>query len=230
MEAPVTLPMLQPGLKLAGLLTGQTATVVTVAPVDDETVQLVVRDESGALSERYLSAGRAATLTVVSQYGGVPPFDGDALQFKLASEALRIKYAALYDPIAAVNSSDIDPLPHQIRAVYGELLPQVPLRYLLAEDPGAGKTIMAGLYLKELILRSDCERASIVAPGGLVEQWRDELATEFCLGFEVFSRAMVDDGQVDDLSLTRRRSVANPSVFNNTGARREWDMFNSPGG
>jgi superfamily II DNA or RNA helicase len=122
-----------------------------------------------------------------------PRFDGDANQFRLAAEALRLKYAALYDPMVAVNSSDLEPLPHQIRAVYSELLPQTPLRYLLADDPGAGKTIMAGLYLKESMLRSDCERAIIVAPGGLVEQWREELASKFDLRFEVFSRRLVDD-------------------------------------
>ncbi len=81
-------------------------------------------------------------------------FDADPDEFRLAAEALRIRYAALYDPMSAVYSSDINPLPHQIRAVYGDMLPKVPLRFLLADDPGAGKTIMAGLYVKEMLLRS----------------------------------------------------------------------------
>ena len=68
--------------------------------------------------------------------------------------------------------SDIRPLPHQIKAVYEELLPQTPLRLLLADDPGAGKTIMAGLYAKELMLRGDLQRMLIIAPGGLAEQCR----------------------------------------------------------
>lgn len=122
-----------------------------------------------------------------------PDFNADPDEFRLAAEALRIKYAATYDPMAAVSSSDVEPLPHQIRAVYEELIPRIPLRFLLADDPGAGKTIMAGLYLKELILRSDCDRAIIVAPGALVEQWREELAQKFDLRFEVFSRQMIDD-------------------------------------
>ncbi|HRP99958.1 MAG TPA: SNF2-related protein, partial [Terrimesophilobacter sp.] len=79
------------------------------------------------------------------------------------------------------------PLPHQIRAVYGELLPRTPLRFLLAEDPGAGKTIMAGLYIKELILRDDVRTCLVVAPGGLVEQWQDELALKFGLEFEILA-------------------------------------------
>ena len=87
----------------------------------------------------------------------------------------------------AVTTSDIQPLPHQLRAVYGELLPRTPLRFLLADDPGAGKTIMAGLYIKELILREDVKRCLIVAPGGLVDQWQDELYLKFGLAFEILT-------------------------------------------
>ena len=75
--------------------------------------------------------------------------------------------AGRFDPMLAVHTSDLEPLPHQIQAVYGELLQRTPLRFLLADDPGAGKTIMAGLYIKELMLRGDLERCLIVAPGGL---------------------------------------------------------------
>lgn len=71
----------------------------------------------------------------------------------------------------AVHLSMVEPLPHQISAVYGEMLPRQPLRFLLADDPGAGKTIMTGLFIKELMLRSDLVRCLIVAPGNLVEQW-----------------------------------------------------------
>ena len=87
----------------------------------------------------------------------------------------------------AVTTSDIRPLPHQLRAVYGELLPRTPLRFLLADDPGAGKTIMAGLYIKELILREDVKRCLVVAPGGLVDQWQDELYLKFGLAFEILT-------------------------------------------
>src|SRR5690606_28779992 len=112
--------------------------------------------------------------------------------FKLVAEAQRIQLAGLYDPMLAVATSDVQPLPHQIRAVYGELLPRTPLRFLLADDPGAGKTIMAGLYIKELILRDDVRRCLIVAPGGLVEQWQDELAFKFGLSFELRTNQMID--------------------------------------
>ena len=93
--------------------------------------------------------------------------------------------------MVAVTTSDLDPLPHQIDAVYGHLLPKVPLRFLLADDPGAGKTIMAGLYIKELLLRGDLARCLIVAPGGLVEQWQDELHDKFGLRFAILTRDLI---------------------------------------
>ncbi|MDR2380447.1 MAG: DUF3883 domain-containing protein [Bifidobacteriaceae bacterium] len=189
----VSLTTLKPGLRVCGLIPGRVATLVSVEPLDEGVAQVAFRDEAGKLAEQYVSEERAAGLTVVSEADAAPRFDGAVNDFRLAAEALRIKYAALYDPMVAVNSSDVEPLPHQIRAVYEDFLPRVPLRQLLADDPGAGRTIMVGLYIKELMLRSDCERALIVAPGGLVEQWREELASKFDLRFEVFSRYMVDD-------------------------------------
>lgn len=117
-------------------------------------------------------------------------FDADAEEFKLGTEALRIHLAHLFDPMMAIHASNVDPLPHQITAVYESMLPRQPLRFLLADDPGSGKTIMAGLYIRELDLRSDAARVLIVAPGGLVDQWQDELNQKFELRFEIFSRAL----------------------------------------
>lgn len=122
----------------------------------------------------------------------ISTFDASADEFKRAAEAQRIKLAGLNDPMMAVATSDVEPLPHQIRAVYGELLPRTPLRFLLADDPGAGKTIMAGLYIKELILRDDVKRCLIVAPGGLVDQWQDELSLKFGLDFEILTAQMIE--------------------------------------
>ena len=119
-------------------------------------------------------------------------FDGDGETFRVASEAQRIRLAHLFDPYLAVHSSLIEPLPHQITAVYGEMLPRQPLRFLLADDPGAGKTIMAGLFIKELIIRGDLERCLIVAPGSLVEQWQDELKEKFDLTFDIVSREQIE--------------------------------------
>lgn len=99
----------------------------------------------------------------------------------------RIHLAHLFDPYLAVHTSAIEPLPHQISAVYEEMLPRLPLRYVLADDPGAGKTIMTGLLLKELIIRGDLKRCLIVSPGNLAEQWQDELFQKFHLRFEILT-------------------------------------------
>ena len=79
----------------------------------------------------------------------------------------------------AVHTSNIEPLPYQVTVVYESMLPRQPLRFVLADDPGAGKTIMDGLYIRELVMRADAQRIVIVAPGSLVEQWRDELWEKF---------------------------------------------------
>jgi len=99
----------------------------------------------------------------------------------------RIRLAHLFDPVLAIHTSDVRPLPHQITAVYQSMLPRQPLRFLLADDPGAGKTIMAGLLIKELIARGDVARCLVVCPGSLAEQWQDELFRRFGLPFEILT-------------------------------------------
>lgn len=191
----LNLTSLRAGQRIRGLLPSQDVSLVAVESIDPDLSEVYFRDDNGGSYSRSITDSEVARLHIIQEIDAGPAFDADPDEFRLAAEALRIKYAGLYDPMVAVNSSDVDPLPHQIRAVYEELLPRVPLKFLLADDPGAGKTIMAGLYLKELILRSDCERAIIVAPGGLVEQWREELAQKFNLNFEIFSRQMADESQ-----------------------------------
>ena len=114
-------------------------------------------------------------------------FDADGSLFRLVSEAQRIRLAHLFDALLAVHTSLVEPLPHQITAVYEAMLPRQPLRFLLADDPGSGKTIMAGLLMKELIARGDLERCLVVCPGGLAEQWQDELHRRFQLPFTVYT-------------------------------------------
>lgn len=119
-------------------------------------------------------------------------FGGDPSKFRLALEAWRTRLAYEYDPHLAVSVSQIDPLPHQLEAVYQYLLPRARVRFLLADDPGAGKTIMAGLLLKELKLRGLCERALIVTPANLTDQWRREMKDKFGEVFEVVRRGSVE--------------------------------------
>ncbi|GAA4227927.1 helicase-related protein [Actinomadura meridiana] len=157
-------------------------------------------------------------------------FDGAGALFKLIAEALRIRMAALFDPMLAVTSSDLEPLPHQIQAVYGELLDRVPLRFVLGDDPGAGKTIMAGLYVKELMLRGDLERCLIVAPGGLVEQWQDELTHKFGLRFEALTRQLIDAQAGDSvfdrypLLIARMDQLSRSDELQEQLRRSDWDL------
>ncbi|MDQ3729048.1 MAG: DUF3883 domain-containing protein [Actinomycetota bacterium] len=176
---------LQPGLRLAGVIPGQNVSVIGVQPHGADAVELTYKTAEGELGQRVLGRDAEEKLTVA--HVEARPLDAIAADFKLIAECQRIKLAGLSDPMLAVTTSDIQPLPHQLRAVYGELLPRTPLRFLLADDPGAGKTIMAGLYIKELILREDVKRCLVVAPGGLVEQWQDELYLKFGLAFEILT-------------------------------------------
>lgn len=116
-------------------------------------------------------------------------FKGNPDKFVLFAEAERIKSAYQFDPLFAINCSVVDPLPHQVEAVYKYLLPQPKIRFLLADDTGAGKTIMTGLLLKELMMRRIVERVLIVTPGGLTKQWQeDEMGIKFNIPFKLVNR------------------------------------------
>ncbi|MCX7801148.1 MAG: helicase-related protein [Fimbriimonadales bacterium] len=147
-------------------------------------MELTYKDPTGRVDNILLYRSDESRLEVV-EAGRPWSFDGDGALFRLVSEAHRIRLAHLFDPLLAVHTSVIDPLPHQITAVYEAMLPRQPLRFLLADDPGAGKTVMAGLLIKELMVRGDLQRCLIVCPGNLVEQWQDELYRRFQLPFEI---------------------------------------------
>lgn len=178
------------GVRVGGIVPGEPVAIIAATWHGTEAVELTFKKLDGTLVQQVLYRGDESALTPVA--GGGRPFDADGREFKLVAEAQRIKLAGLFDPMLAVATSDVQPLPHQIRAVYGELLPRMPLRFLLADDPGAGKTIMAGLYIKELLLRDDVRSCLIVAPGGLVEQWQDELYFKFGLRFDILTPQLVD--------------------------------------
>lgn len=181
---------LTPGVIVSGVIPGRRVTVLKVDFHGSDAVTVFYDADNGDMGRRVVY--RDAEDAIQPETATGRPFDASADEFKLAAEAQRIQLAGLFDPMLAVATSDVRPLPHQIRAVYGELLPRSPLRFLLADDPGAGKTIMAGLYIKELLLRDDVKRALIVAPGGLVDQWQDELHLKFGLRFEVLTNQLMD--------------------------------------
>jgi superfamily II DNA or RNA helicase len=174
------------GATVKGVLPDALVTVVDVRWHGSDVVELTYNEANG-LPGRVLLYRDAEPTLEIKAAGQYWSFDVDGGMFRLVSEARRIRLAYLFDPHLAVHTSLVDPLPHQITAVYGEMLTRQPLRFLLADDPGAGKTIMAGLLIKELLVRGDVERCLIVCPGVLAEQWQDELDTRFHLPFEIMT-------------------------------------------
>ncbi|MEX1138032.1 MAG: helicase-related protein [Bacteroidota bacterium] len=171
---------------LKGIIPDALVTVVSTKWFGTEAVELTFKDPGGRVDNRLLYRHDEPRLDIVEQ-GRPWGFDGDGALFRLVSEAHRIRLAHLFDPVLAVHTSIVEPLPHQITAVYESMLPRQPLRFLLADDPGAGKTIMAGLFIKELITRGDVQRCLVVCPGSLAEQWQDELYRRFHLPFEILT-------------------------------------------
>jgi len=174
------------GTVLRGVLPDQFVTVEKVKTIGPDVIELTYKDSNGSLGHELIYRDQENELTILEQ-GRPWCFDGDPQLFRLVSEANRIRLAYLFDPLLAVHTSDVEPLPHQITAVYQAMLPRQPLRFLLADDPGAGKTIMTGLLLKELLVRGDLQRCMIVCPGNLAEQWQDELFRRFRLPFEIMT-------------------------------------------
>lgn len=178
------------GVRVTGVVPGETVSVVAGQWHGVDALELTFKTLDGGLRQQVLFRVDEPKLGLSD--AGSRPLDADAQEYRLVAEAQRISLAGLFDPMLAVATSDVQPLPHQIRAVYGEMLDRAPLRFLLADDPGAGKTIMAGLYIKELLLRDDVKRCLVVAPGGLVDQWQDELFFKFGLRFDILTTHMLD--------------------------------------
>lgn len=179
------------GSSVIGIAGNQPVTVVAVKWYGNAVLEITFKDTKGQLASQLLYREDEERLNVVTN--NLPwSFDADANLLRLASEAYRIHLAHIFDPYLAVHTSAIEPLPHQISAVYQEMLPRLPLRYILADDPGAGKTIMTGLLIKELIVRGDLKRCMIVSPGNLAEQWQDELYHKFNLRFEILTNDRIE--------------------------------------
>ena len=189
---------LQQGTIIKGILPNQHVTVVAATWLGTAGIELTYKAADGKLDSELLYRTSESSLEIVPASLRWS-FDGDGENFRLVSEAYRIRLAHLFDQRLAVHTSQVDPLPHQITAVYQEMLPRQPLRYLLADDPGAGKTIMTGLYLKELLVRGDLKRCLIVCPGSLVEQWQAELNQRFHLHFEIFTREKFNTARTGNL-------------------------------
>ena len=219
------------GAQLRGVVPGQPVEVVSVEWIGDQAINLVYRVPDGGVAETTLYRDDQARIELDAR-GRAWSFDADGGLLRLVTEANRIKLAHYFDPYLAIHTSLVDPLPHQISAVYGEMLPRQPLRFLLADDPGAGKTIMAGLLIKELIARSDLERCLVVAPGSLVEQWQDELGEKFGLEFDILTRDMIENSRSGNPFSDRNRLIArldvlarNEELQDKLAQAAEWDLI-----
>jgi len=186
----VSLEALVPGVWAHGIV-ADPVEIIATRWFGSDCLVATYRDAGGQTGQAMIRRADEARLRL-DRAGRTRPMDADPDEWRLGAEAWRTRYAGLFDSMVAVSTSNLQPLPHQIKAVYEEMLPRVPLRFLLADDPGAGKTIMCGLYVKELMLRGDLARCLIVAPGSLVEQWEDELIEKFGLHFDILSRELIN--------------------------------------
>ena len=198
---------LQPSTTVKGVLPDSSVTVVSVAWFGSEALELTYKTATGKVANELFYRHDEPRLELVEE-GRPWSFDGNGALFRLVSEANRIRLAHLFDPVLAVHTSDVEPLPHQITAVYDAMLPRQPLRFLLADDPGAGKTIMAGLLIKELIARGDLQRCLVVCPGSLAEQWQDELYRRFNLPFDILTNDKLEAARTGNWFLETNLAIA----------------------
>ncbi len=181
---------IKPGNLIKGVIPNSLVEAISIKSHGSDVIQLTYREHNKPDSRpddiMLFKDNEEKLELVVSER--INEFNADPKHFRLASEAYRIHLAYVFDKRLAVSISLVEPLPHQLTAVYENMRPLQPLRFCLADDPGAGKTIMAGLYLKEMILREDVKRCLICAPGSLVEQWQDEMYEKFRLTFELMTK------------------------------------------
>lgn len=220
---------LKRGAAVKGILPDCLVTVVDVQWYGSAAIELTYKDPAGKPNVELLYRDREPTLEIVKS-GRPWSFDGDGSLFRLVSEAHRINLAHLFDPLLAIHTSMVDPLPHQITAVYGEMLPRQPLRFLLADDPGSGKTIMAGLLIKELLIRGDLHRCMIVCPGNLAEQWQDELYQRFQLPFEILTNDKLESARTGNwfaenpMAICRLDKLSRNEDVQAKLANTDWDL------
>ncbi len=198
---------LQPQTIIRGIVPDSVVTVVSITWHGSDALTVIYRDASGQVAEEILYRHDESRIELV-EAGRPWSFDGDGAAFRLVSEAHRIRLAHLFDPVLAVHTSLVEPLPHQITAVYEAMLQRQPLRFLLADDPGAGKTIMAGLLIKELIARGDLKRCLVVCPGSLAEQWQDELYHRFHLNFEILTNDKLEAARTGNWFIENHLAIA----------------------
>lgn len=171
---------LKPNVIIKGNLFPEQVHVIDVKPFGTA-IKLIGRGDSNHLYDLVIPEDKFAEIEYVEQGS----YNGDASKLRLAVEAIRLGLAYEYDPYFSLSIARVDPLPHQLEAVYDYFLKLPRIRFLLADDPGAGKTIMAGLLIKELKARGIIKRILIVTPANLTFQWQREMKDRFRETFEI---------------------------------------------
>lgn len=218
------------GALVRGIASDDAVTVVDVKWHGSDVIEVFFTDARGVTGSTLAYRDQEHEIEI-AQPGSRWSFTGDGALFRLVMEAMRIRLAYFFDPYLAVHTSQILPLPHQITAVYEEMLPRQPLRFLLADDPGAGKTIMTGLLIKELIARGDLQRCMIVSPGSLVEQWQDELWRKFGLRFEILTNDQLESAPTGnwfaehDLVICRLDKLSRNDEIQERIKACDWDLI-----
>ncbi len=219
---------LSPNALIRSALFPEPVQVIAVVPLGDAVKLYGKGLQTGHLYEPVLTPEQVAALEHAPE---TQPFDGDAARFRLAVEALRLGLAYEYDPYFALSIARIDPLPHQLEAVYDYFLKLPRIRFLLADDPGAGKTIMAGLLIKELKARGLIKRILIVAPANLTFQWQRELLDKFHERFDVVRGAVLratygsNPWQECNQAITSIAWVARIEDARDSLLRSHWDLI-----
>jgi len=226
----VRLEELTKGTVVRGFIPNSLVTIIDAQWYGNDTVKLTYEDASGNLGHEIVFRDKESTLDLVTE-GRPWSFTADGSLLRLVSEAHRIRLAHLFDPLLAVHTSLVEPLPHQITAVYGEMLTRQPLRYLLADDPGAGKTIMAGLLIRELLIRGDLHRCLVVCPGSLAVQWQDELYQKFHLRFDILTNDRLEAAHSGNafsempLTIARLDKLSRNDELQDKLAKTDWDLI-----
>ncbi len=220
--------MIKPNTILTGPIFPEPVQVITTIPVGDS-IKLIGKGlKTNKVYEPILDAEQISKLKLSPEK---EPFDGDPAKFRLGIEAIRLSLAYEYDPFFSLSIARVDPLPHQLEAVYDYFMVLPRIRFLLADDPGAGKTIMAGLLLKELKIRGLIKRTLIVAPANLCFQWQREMRDKFRERFEIMRGDVLranygtNPWQEKNQVITSISWVSRVEDANESLLRSNWDLI-----
>ena len=220
--------IVKPGVIVTGPFIPEPIEVLAVVPFGTSLKVIGRGIKTGLTHDPVLNQEQLSKLDISAEN---EPFDGNAALFRIGIEAHRLGLAYEYDPFFSLSIARVDPLPHQLEAVYDYFLKLPRIRFLLADDPGAGKTIMAGLLIKELKARGLVKRVLIVAPANLTFQWQRELRDKFRESFDIINSMVLrtnygqNPWQERDQAITSVSWVSRIEDARESLQRSRWDLI-----